>query len=236
MNAECEMRNAEWKPGRGNASYCGRGTLRAVSLRNAAPRSTPGGASPAKPRRRGAQQSPHSALRNGFTLVELLLAWVVLALVVLLVAGVGGSVQDAIRTEQTRALQRTVLRAVLAYADHAGQAADPDAFPPGTGQPGSSGDLYRALRSDEQAGRILRELPDGAVRDAEIPRGEQTHLMEVLVDAFGRELRYDRTGGFAGQQPVLISLGPDASDAADDIETELMDIDIQRQQATGNRQ
>lgn len=202
MNAKCEMRNTKWQAGLG----------RAASLR-----------------------APHSALRtgsslrNGFTLVELSLALVVLTLVVLLVSGVGASVQDSIRTDQTRAIQRTVLQAVQAYARDADDPTSPQAYPPGAGEPGSSGSLYAALQKHAPARKLLRDLPAETVRQADITTPDGSKLMEILVDAFGRELRYDRTGGLAGQTPVLHSLGADPDDPTDDIETELMDIEIQRQ-------
>jgi prepilin-type N-terminal cleavage/methylation domain-containing protein len=141
---------------------------------------------------------------RGFTLVELIVALLIIALMLMLVSGVGRNVLEASRSDATRNIQTVIMDAVKVY-----YRAEKD-YPPGDGGPDSSETLLAALRAVDPSRPILRMLPADAVQTG--PMGD-----ELLYDGFGRAIRYDRSGGLAGRRPLLTSPGPENDDTTDDI-------------------
>ncbi len=156
--------------------------------------------------------------RSAFTLVELVVAIFIIAILVTLVVNVARYVYDEGGRRQTRAIQEIVLDAVEAYH----QATVPQAYPPS--DPVGTYLLLSYLKGDsavddnERArirnatGDILLKLPEDAVNLGVNP--------PQLVDGFGRLMTYKKDQG-AGGTPLLTSAGPDGKlDTADDIRSD----------------
>lgn len=141
------------------------------------------------------------------TLVELIIAVVLVAMGCLLAAGVAASVQEDARARQTRHTQTVLLAALQAYHEvHR-------VYPPGDGGPDSTVPLLRALRNTPAVRPILSRLARTAVYQDENGK-------EYLVDGFVIPLRYDPAGGLGGKRPRLLSLGEDPVDPTDDLSAE----------------
>jgi prepilin-type N-terminal cleavage/methylation domain-containing protein len=149
------------------------------------------------------------ALRPAFTLVELMVALLILAVGVALVHGIGGSVVDRSRGQETRAIQQVLRQATLAY----GQAEA--GYPTASGGDASSAVLYEHLRRCSRCEPILRRLPRLATY-------EDTRGRVHILDAFGSPMRYYHgEGELAGRPPMILSHGADRDDLSDDIVTDL---------------
>lgn len=197
---------------------------------------------PAKPAKaaRGLSAAPRSAdglpFRNGqskignwksaiaFTLVEMLVAILILVVGVALIVGVGSMVRENAQSEETKNIQSVLRSALKAYrgkdADDNTETTDNTAttdnkktkkkpWPPGDGKPDSTAGLLIALRNDKPAREALKRLPRQAILKDSTGR-------EFVMDGFGNRMRYHQTGGLGGA-PLLISLGADQKDPTDDI-------------------
>ena len=129
---------------------------------------------------------------------------IVFSLALALIIGVSSNVVGDSRIAQTRNIQRTLLAALHAYHDTFA------AYPPGKGEPDSSAAMLKPLADASPCHDALALLPSDAT--ATSPRGRQ-----VVLDGYHRPLRYFRTGGLGGQSPMILSLGHDPNDPADDI-------------------
>ena len=145
--------------------------------------------------------SPRS---EGFTLTELLVVLLILAIGVALIVGVATTVQETARAEETKNIQRVLLAGLKAYYK------SEKAFPHGDGGPESSETLLTGLRTVAQGRKKLRHLPKHAI-------SEDTSGRRRLVDGFGNPMLYFQSGGLSGKAPRLISQGPDPLDPTDDI-------------------
>lgn len=152
--------------------------------------------------------------RTGFTLVELLVALLILAVLVALTHGIGSSVTETSRARETRQIQRVLREAMRVYAQTYA------AYPTANGEPDSSAVLLEHLRRCEPCGPVLQRLP-------KLAKFEDTRGRVHLVDAFGSPMLYYHetshrdTGDLAGRPPMLISHGADPEDLSDDIVSDL---------------
>ena len=146
--------------------------------------------------------------RRAFTLVELLVAMFIIAILITLVVQVARYVYEEAARKETQSAQNLVFLAVDAYHDLTGEY-PPDAndSAPGpadanqillyylSGQEDTANDEMRA-RIKKATGDILLKLPPD-VMDG-----------QVIRDGYGNVMLYLREGGL-GLRPVLISAGPD---------------------------
>jgi len=141
-----------------------------------------------------------SAIRNGFSLVELLVAIAIIALLITIGVGVGQKVMTAGNVKVTEANMAIIMNAIEYY-----QELDTDATPyeppdDTNDRPNrQSRDLYTALTADNEVQAKLASLPADAVESS-----SPGHFL----DKFGKEIWYDATGGLGGT-PLLTSAGPD---------------------------
>lgn len=141
---------------------------------------------------------------RGFTLVEMLVVLIILAVGTALMVGVAEDVRRHSRNETTRNVQAILVRALMAYKSSYGD------YPPGDGDAGSSAVLLGCLQNCPRTQSELARLPKQTIRyDA---KGRQ-----MIVDGFGREMHYSRFGGLAAKNPLLYSTGQDPDDPTDDI-------------------
>ncbi|MBN1553927.1 MAG: type II secretion system protein [Phycisphaerae bacterium] len=150
---------------------------------------------------------PKAQVRTAFTLVEMLIVLLIVALGFLLVVGVGSTVQADARARQTRHTQAVVLAALEAYHDARHN------YPPGDGGTDSTVALLRTLRSEPACSSALQKLPRKAIF-------QDSDGKEYLVDGFAGTMRYDPAGGLGGRKPKLTSQGQDPLDTTDDIVSE----------------
>ena len=147
-----------------------------------------------------------SSLRaGGFTLTELLVVVLILAIGIALIVGVATTVQETARSEETKNIQRVALAGLKAYYESGEKA-----YPPGNGGADSSEALLMRLQNVAQGRKELRRLPKHAI-------AEDSSGRRRLVDGFGNPMLYYQSGGMDGKTPRLISQGPDALDPTDDI-------------------
>lgn len=158
---------------------------------------------------------------SGFTLVELIIVIVLLALAFSGLASISESMRNQAKTEQARALLRTLAIATDTYAENQD--------PPGTCPPGapyaSSVPALQALLAFPQSRSILAGL--------EWPWNTRLDAPHRWKDPWGRELRYitmqyDREAvRMNGSKPFWVCAGPDgrfgeqdATRRADNISTD----------------
>ncbi len=146
---------------------------------------------------------------SAFTLIELMVVLLILAIGVALVVGVGATVQETARSEETRNIQRVVLASLQTYYNAA-----PNAYPDGDGAPDSSISLLVALRTVAPSRKELHRLPKHAISEDDTGR-------EHLLDGFGNPMLYFKTGGLAGRTPRLLSRGANLLDPTDDIASDM---------------
>jgi prepilin-type N-terminal cleavage/methylation domain-containing protein len=146
-----------------------------------------------------------------FTLVEMLVTMLILAIGVALVVGVAANVQEDARTDETRHAQSVVLAALEVY--HKTQGAYPADAAEDDRKLHSSVLLLRALRANADSREILRRLAGSAI-------WQDDDGKEYLMDGFGNPIQYDRDAGLGGKKPLLLSHGHDDDDLTDDIATE----------------
>jgi len=138
-----------------------------------------------------------SAIRNGFSLVELLVAIAIIALLITIGVGVGQKVMTAGNVKVTEANMAIIMNAIEYYQELDTNGAYPDDT---NDQPNrQSRDLYTALTADNEVQAKLASLPADAVESS-----SPGHFL----DKFGKEIWYDATGGLGGT-PLLTSAGPD---------------------------
>ena len=142
--------------------------------------------------------------RGGFTLVEMLVVLIILAVGTALMVGVAEDVRRHSRNETTRNIQATLVRALKTYKSSYGD------YPPGDGQSGSGAILLTCLQGCPRTQADIARLPKQAIRYDQTGR-------QTIVDGFGREMHYSRFGGLAAKNPLLYSQGHDPADPTDDI-------------------
>jgi len=148
-------------------------------------------------------------LAKAFTLVEMLVAILILVVGVALMVGVGSMVRKHTQTEETRNILAVLRSALKVY----NPTSDKQAWPAGDGKSDSTAGLIIALRKNYDARAALEQLPLQAISTDSTGR-------EFVMDGFGNRLRYHQTGGLAGS-PLLISPGADPNDHADDINADV---------------
>jgi len=157
---------------------------------------------------------PHASRRRGLTLIEMLVACLILSLVVAVLVGVSSTVVLSAREQTTDDIQGKVLVALELYyqSNHA--------YPPGGNESDtldmgeSSARLLDTLRNCEKASKILDKLPAGAIEQDETGR-------EILLDGFARHMRYLQREEKNSEEknhsvPMLKSDGRDLWDRSDD--------------------
>ena len=155
---------------------------------------------------KGATSNP----AGGFTLVEMLVAVFVIAILVTVMVGVSGIVVRRSGVAHTRATMRVIGRALEAYDEVAGQ----DPAEPASLRPAPAGwrardwqaymrgkGFYDSLMGVPRAQRILQSLPGDAFKS---PRGGN----RTFADGFGKYMDYLRSRGLKGA-PLLLSAGLD---------------------------
>jgi prepilin-type N-terminal cleavage/methylation domain-containing protein len=150
-------------------------------------------------------------LAGGFTLVEMLVAVFVIAILVTVMVGVSGIVVRRSGVAHTRATMKVVGRALDAYRDVAGRDPVEPASARSVPPPGWRGrdwqaymrgkSLYASLMGVPRAQRILQSLPRDAFKS---PRGGN----RTFADGFGKYMDYLRSKGLKGA-PLLLSAGLD---------------------------
>lgn len=149
-------------------------------------------------------------LAGGFTLVEMLVAVFVIALLVTVMVGVSGIVVRRSGVTHTRATMKVIGRALDAYREVAGH----DPFEPASVRPAPPGwrardwqaymrgkGLYDSLMGVPRAQGILQSLPRDAFKS---PRGGN----RTFADGFGKYMDYLGSKGLKGA-PLLLSAGLD---------------------------
>ena len=156
-----------------------------------------------------------SKIRNGFTLVEMLVAILILVVSVALIVGVGSMVRENTQNEETKNIQAVLRSALKVYRDEnpKNNTKTTKPWPAGDGKTDSTAGLLIALRKDQKARETLTRLPRQALSEDSTGR-------EFVLDGFGNRMRYHQTGGLAGA-PLLISNGADPNDPADDINSDV---------------
>ncbi len=164
-------------------------------------------AAPGLPGRVAQSKIGNRKLAIAFTLVEMLVAILILVVGVALCVGVGSMVREGSQSEETRNIQ-AVLRSAL-HVYHGNESA----WPAGDGTPESTTGLINALRKDQSARAELAKLPQQAILVDDTGG-------EFVMDGFGNRMLYHQTGGLAGG-PLLISPGKNPRDPADDINADV---------------
>ena len=146
---------------------------------------------------------PH--LREGFTLVELLVVMLILSVCFALIVGISTNVVRNSKDDETRYIQEIVLAGLQAYHDKN------KTWPPeNPDTPRSTTTMLRALQGDNDSREKLKMLPRLAIRRNDAGR-------PVLMDGYGYPMEYFRTGGLGGKDPLLVSQGATLDDLADNI-------------------
>ena len=160
---------------------------------------------------------------RGFTLIEMIIVVMVIAILVGVVIGVSKMIAARAANEKTRMYMETISLAIETYyestKDYPYQETDIPETPDDWRW--TSRDwhafmrnkkLYQQLIAVPSAQKRLAALPEDAVRNI---YGEN-----VFIDGFEMFLDYFRSGGVGGS-PVLISAGPDRTfDTEDDIRSD----------------
>ena len=126
--------------------------------------------------------------QRGFTLVELIVAVAIMAILVTLVVGVSKHVRAEAARKATASTQAILMDAIQEYFEQKG------GYPPQS----SMAELVEELKAQPEARTRLYLLPQDAFKTT---TGE-------VVDGFGNAMSYSETGGLGGG-PVVISSGPD---------------------------
>ena len=130
---------------------------------------------------------------GGFTLVEMLVVLLIIAIVLAMGAGVATAIIERTDKEETKSRLSIVWEAISIYAEENG---------------GDWPTSLNALASTEDKPwtDVLRRLPEDSTKDC---NGSQI----VVKDRYGNALKYSPSGGFGGQ-PSLYSMGPDGKDTS----------------------
>ncbi len=186
---------------------------------------------------RGNRDTTKPPLARAFTLVEVLMVVVILAVLASLISGVTVYVMDKANREQTLVNQQVIMNAVDRYYDIMGEyppdGINPDAAetdklkvigPPPTDpndtglillkflsasklDPDLSTDATNTTFKNRLAGRMVKINKSSAAILLELP--EDAMDVAGFKDAYGNYMRYEETGGLGGT-PVIISPGPDS--------------------------
>ncbi len=141
------------------------------------------------------RRTGYKSVPRGFTLVEMLVVISIIAILVTIVVGVTHIVLARASAEETRTNMQVILQAIEAFRE----TDETNDYPPSTaGTPDDhNAKLYKALKDNPAARKILGPLPDDAIRG------------DRFVDGFGMRMDYSSDGGVGGA-PVLISAGADS--------------------------
>jgi len=139
---------------------------------------------------------------GGFTLVEMLVVLLIIAIVLALGAGVATAIIERTDKEETKSRLSIVWEAINVYFEENGRT-----WPAN----------LNAMASAEQKPwtDVLRRLPADSTKDC-----NATQI--IIKDRYGNALKYSPSGGAFGGQPSLYSMGPDgksgtAAEKKDDI-------------------
>jgi prepilin-type N-terminal cleavage/methylation domain-containing protein len=163
--------------------------------------------------------APRTGTPSAFTMIELLVVMFILAVLVALVASVGGYVMRSANERETAAIQTILMDAIQAWHDKA-NSTDPNTTAKGypkedypDKQKGEMQNLMTELTSSlvyppaSRAARdILLKLPKEAWSGG---------TDEPVKDSWGAAMRYKDSTGLGGR-PVIISAGPDGNFNTDD--------------------
>jgi prepilin-type N-terminal cleavage/methylation domain-containing protein len=179
--------------------------------------------------RKGKMPSPlfHRKAGKGFTLIEIMVVILILAVLVALVVGISKTVSIEVARRRTVAIQGQLLAAIRAYTDAhnntppSDSLSTPPATPPATSGYGSTdpsmwaaqyriADLYLQLAGEPASAKVLSSLPPEAVytptlpfRQSDVNKGK----FKLFRDGFDNDMDYRLSG--LGGRPVIISAGPD---------------------------
>jgi len=156
-------------------------------------------------RSRAARQSaPGRFGGRGFTMVELLVVLLILAILLGLVVGISKYVMAEAARKQTESVQSIVIHAATRYYETTTPSDYPGSDANGCRQ------LMTTLYNHAPSKEVLRTLPNDAWAGSGQP----------LKDGFGEEMQYQKAGGRGGT-PVLISKGADRQiNTPDDIRSD----------------
>lgn len=126
--------------------------------------------------------------RRAFTLIEMLVVLLIIAVVLALAAGVATSLFMRADKAETISRLKIVWEAIAAYFDERQE------------WPNSLNDLAGV----EKCRAVLRRLPEECMTAI-----DQDSL--VIKDRYDNNLQYSLSGGFGGE-PILYSMGPDGRD------------------------
>ena len=135
---------------------------------------------------------------RGFSLIELLVAIGIIALLVAIGVGVGMKVSGQGKIKATKANMLLIMNAIETFHD------ENDAYPGAESSPPSSQDLYTQLTANDSAKAKLSALPADAIAEFG-PSGSEYN---AFADKYGNEISYSNNAGLGGT-PVLISAGSD---------------------------
>lgn len=169
---------------------------------------------------------------RGFTLVEMIIVVMVIAILVGVVIGVSKMVSARAAGEKTRMYMQTIMLAINTYHEATGDYPAQE-----TSIPAVPDDWYPRMRPWEKRDRMwaafcrnkklyhqLIAVPSAQKKLTALPKDAVSNIYgygeNVFVDGFETYMDYFETGGIAGS-PVLISAGPDRTfDTEDDIRSD----------------
>ena len=143
---------------------------------------------------------PATAVRTcGFTLVEMLVVLLIIAIVLAMGAGVATAIIERTDVEETKSRLSIIWEALSVYAEEHN-----NTWP----------DSLNDMAAETKCVEVLRKLPEDCTRGC-------IGGVIVITDRYGMNIQYSKTGGTLGQ-PNLYSMGPDgksgtAAEKKDDI-------------------
>ena len=155
---------------------------------------------------------------GAFTMIELLVVMFILAVLVALVASVGGYVMRSANERETAAIQAILMDAIQAWHDKA------NSTDPTTTAKGYPKEDFDTQKSEMQ--NLMTQLTSSLVYPP-ASRAARNILLklpkeawsggtdEPVKDRWGKSMKYKDTGGLGGR-PVIISAGPDGNFNTDD--------------------
>ena len=146
--------------------------------------------------------TPHSKLithHSGFTLIELMVVILIIAVLVALGVGAGMYLMGQADVSKTRAGMAILINAIERYREVT------DEYP--TANADDDGITTTEDSPEDEAFRqAISELPSDMI-DRSVSSSTVTY---TFIDAFGANMKYEKTGGLGGK-PRITSPGPDAN-------------------------